>query len=645
MATKTQNMKLVSVKVDKLLYLDKQELMDRLTSNINLVYHDGVVVSKPQETIMMAYILSVLRDTKTPLLVEYHITNFYNNGLFSKDTINKCYEVIVKRLVEHNPEYQDRKKLAGIYKQIFQINNDIYNNIACKQLRSVSSIHICDLLELQLQDDLLEALFQARQKPSIDTINNTYVVLDNVINRLRNNTVSKYYLSGTVNANQIKQLLGSRGYITELNNAIFPKPVVSSFTLGMNTLYELAIESRAGAKALHLSNKAVQETEYFARELQLLTMSLERLVDTDCFKEYGEGEYLEWMINNENDLSLLQGKWLDNDTVISKDDHHLINNVVKLRSVLNCRLPNPQEVCTKCFGTLAYTIATHSNIGHFCATVVTQKLTQSILSTKHLSSSAIGNSIQITSDLDNLFHVRNNNTYIRASVNPNKTKISLRILQSEFKQLSVLRNVSNLEKVNPINISRIYNLGVIVNGEEYMLFKPTRNRYVSLSHPMLFYLLDIYKELDLTTDYCDIDLSRFISERHGEPIIVIPNMEYNFLSLSKAIKSVFRNLDPEKHIPENVLQEVYNLVNSKLNVNLSILETIVAAFQCRQQDYVLSRDPKNRRMVKSTAIIRNRSLSAAYDWEKVLENTLSPFSFYRTGVLPHPLDSIIIPSI
>lgn len=640
-----QNKKLVSVKVDKLLYLDKRDLIDKLTSNINLVYHDGVVVSKPQETIMMAYILSVLRDTNIPLLMEYHITNFYNNGLFSKDTINKCFEMIVKRLVEHNPEYQDRKKLAGVYKQIFQINNDIYNDIACKQLRSVSSIHICDLLELQLQDDLLEALFQARQKPSIDTINNTYAVLDNVINRLKYNTVSKYYLSGTVNANQIKQLLGSRGYITELNNAIFPKPVVSSFTLGMNSLYELAIESRAGAKALHLSNKAVQETEYFARELQLLTMSLERLVDADCFKEYGEGEYLEWMINNENDLSLLQGKWLDNDTVISKDDHHLINNVVKLRTVLNCRLPNPQEICTKCFGTLAYTIATHSNIGHFCATVVTQKLTQSILSTKHLSSSAIGNGIQLTADLDNLFHVRNNNTYIRASVNPSKTKICLKIPQSEFKQLSILRNVSNIEKVNPINISRIYNLGVTINGEEYMLFKPARNRYVSLSHSMLFYLLDIYTELDLATDYYEINLDRFITERHGEPIVVIPNMEYNFLSLSKAIKSVFRNLDPEKHIPENVLQEVYNLVNSKLSVNLSILETIVAAFQCRQQDYVLSRDPNNRRMVKSTAIIRNRSLSAAYDWEKVLENTLSPFSFYRTGVLPHPLDSIIIPSI
>ena len=618
-----------------------EDLRNKLKCSIDLEYDDGIVKSKPQEAIIMTHILLIL-PKEQKILSKYHITNYYTNGFFTKSSINKCFEVILEDLVRTNEKYRNRENLKEIYSFMFQINNNIYNYIACKEHKYVTGIHIQDLLDIQMDKKLLKSIDDAKRKPSPNSINKTYEVLEEVIKNNRNNTIAKYYLSGTVNANQIKQLLGSRGYITELNNALFKYPVTSSFTLGMQNLYDLAIESRAGAKALYLSNKAVQDTEYFARELQLITMSLERLVDTDC----GSTNYLEWFIKDKDDLERLLGKFLDNGNPITKDDKHLINTLVRIRTPLNCKLPKPNEICTKCFGELAYTIATHSNIGHFCSTIVTQKLTQSILSTKHLATSATSGNFNITEGLNGLIQYKNGNLYFNSKTDTKRNKIIMKIVQDEFKQLTVLRTIENIKNISVSNLSKLYNINICINNKEYILTQKETNKYVSLSHSMLNYILENYSEIDITKDILEINLNKYIQEHYTEPFIVIPNIEYNFLSLSRSIKSLIRTIDTEKTTPEQILQELYNLVNSKLNVNLAILEVIITSLQCNTKDnFNISKDPNNKQIVKSTAIIKRRSLSAAYDWEKVIDNVLSPYSYYRKGIQSHPLDSMIIKSI
>lgn len=629
------------VPVRNLIRHNSEELRNKLKCSITIEYDDAEVKSKPQEAILMSMILKIIPNNNQ-ILSKYHITNYYTNNFFTKSSINKCFEVILEDIVRSDNRYINRENLKPIYKRMFQINNDIYNTIACKEHRFVTGIHIQDLLDIQMDKRLLKSIDNAKRKPSPNSINKTYEVLEEVIKDNRDNTISKYYLSGTVNANQIKQLLGSRGYITELNNALFKYPVTSSFTLGMQSLYDLAIESRAGAKALYLSNKAVQDTEYFARELQLITMSLERLVDTDC----GSTNYLEWFIKDKDDLERLLGKYLDTGNPITKDDTHLINNIVKLRTPLTCNLPNPSEICSKCFGELAYTIATHSNIGHFCSTIVTQKLTQSILSTKHLATSATGANFNIKEELKGLITYRNNNLFFNSKIDTKKLNVVMKIVQDEFKQLTVLRTIENIKNISVSNLSKLYNVNIVINNKEYILTQKETNKYVSLSHSMLFYILDNYSEIDITKDVLEINLNKYIQELYTEPFMVIPNIEYNFLSLSRSIKSLIRTIDTEKTTPEQVLQELYNLVNSKLNVNLAILEVIVTALQCNTKDnFNISKDVNNKQIVKSTAIIKRRSMSAAYDWEKVIDNVLSPFSYYRKGIQSHPLDSMIIPNI
>ena len=108
--------------------------------------------------------------------------------------------------------------------------------------------------------------------------------------------------------------------------------------------------------------------------------------------------------------------------------------------------------------------------------------------------------------------------------------------------------------------------------------------------------------------------------------------------------------------PESLLQNVFHIVNTKLDVNLAILEVIVYAFTVYDvvdedgrginlnKSYSLGRNVNDQRLMRIEDIITNRSLGAGYAWEKVVNNILSPKSFYGKNAVSHPLDVVITPN-
>lgn len=132
----------------------------------------------------------------------------------------------------------------------------------------------------------------------------------------------------------------------------------------------------------------------------------------------------------------------------------------------------------------------------------------------------------------------------------------------------------------------------------------------------------------------------------------MPELEYNFLALSKNIKSLFRNIeikpgDRSTDTPESLVQKVFDLVNSKLDVNLALLEVIVYAFtvvSLKENNYNLGRNVPDRQLMKSKSLIANRSLGAMYDWEDVARAILSPRSYYGANGVSHPMDVMIKPN-
>lgn len=644
------------------------ELVSGLRSDLVIRFEDNVDVEMTyREVQLLRFVIDIFLVAPDIKIESRHcFKNFYSNGILTAKTINKVFEVVLEDATNfYVRSTNNRRYLEKLYQQMYVIMNNIYNGIIFDALDYVNSIHIFDLLEVQMDNRLLDSMREVDKKKTVQSVNKTYEVLDDILRNkpeLKENIISKGYIAGTMNANQIKQLLASRGYVTEINSHIFKYPIASSFTLGLSNIYDLAIESRAGAKALHLSNRAVQESEYFARELQLLTMIVEKLVDGDC----GNKDYIEWLVRDKSvtgkcDLDNLLGKYYYNpdtkqEEVITPKHKYLDGKTILLRSSINCKLNNPRHICTKCFGDLSYTIPVHSNIGHFSATEITQKLTQSILSTKHLATSASSGESSLSEEAKQFFGMREN-VYMFKSNLINKSKYRLQVMIDQFSGFGIkdLRKGFDIHKLNPTRVTRISDIAVMVvdkeNGEvikQVAIPIMCNRRYGYFPYEFLEFIVENGYSLDNYDRYI-IDVTDFDIKK---PFIVMPEVEYNFIDLLKNIKSLLRKIEIIKGVksydtPEGLLQKAFDMINTKLDVNIALIEVVIYAFtvkSLKDNDFRLGRNSEDRQLMGSKNLIANRSLGATYDWQEVVDVILSPKSYYGKNNISHPLDIMIKPN-
>lgn len=663
MSTNTDNK---AVPIREFFKFTPKQVLDGLKKNVNILFEDNVVVKMTsRELILNRYILDLLTLVPDmPIVSKYNIVNYYTNGIYTSKTFNKCFEVILQDIVHMFVKPAgNRKLLESVYAKMYIVFNDIYNEVVYSINEYSTSINIMDFLEIQFDDELLDAMRKVDAEKTVESVNNTYSILDKIIRtkpELKNNIIARGYISGTFNGNQLKQMLASRGYVTEIDSNIFKYPIASSFVLGLNNLYDISIESRAGAKALFLSNKAVQESEYFARELQLVTMAIEHLVDGDC----GNTDYLDWFVRpasmaGKSDIENLVGKYYLNDKneleVITSKHKHLEGKNIKLRTALNCKMEDKRCVCTTCFGELSYGMHKHTNIGHISSTAVTQKLTQSILSTKHLTSSATSNDIILDDTAKVFFNVRNKNMYAFKAGLIGKVKTSYKMIISQTDAFGIkdLNPSVDVYKLNPTRVSHIESIIMVAtqNGgkdEYFPIVIKDANKYGSFTYEFLDYILKEGYQLDDNDRYV-VNLDNWTTTT---PIIFMPQLEYNFLALAKNIKSVFKHMDVIKgerssDTPESLLQKLFDLVNTKLDVNIALLEIIVYAFSVmsiKDNNYDIGRNSEDTQLMRIKGIITNRSLGAGYAWEEVIRNILSPRSFDGHNAIGHPLDVMIAPN-
>lgn len=658
------------VPVRRLLDFPRERFSTDINQPMEVLYEDGVVMKlSPNELLFNRYIMDVYVGLpKIPIVSSHNVRNYYTNGYYVSPTLNATFEAILsdftyKIILPQN----DRSFTGDLYRKMFTITNDIANDIVHNNLHYASSIHIYDFLEIQNDPDLLESIDNCRKELTQESIDNTYEVLDSVIRnkpQYKNNYVALNYIAKTFNPNQVKQLLGARGFVTEIDGTIFPVPVATSFVLGLHKLSDLAKESRSAAKAAYLSNKAIKDTEYFAREMQLVTMGVEKLSDTDC----GTKKYSKWYVRetcvsdkkgDKSDLPNLRGKYYLNELtgkeeIIMGDEKHLLGKTIKLRQVENCNLSNPRHVCTKCFGALSVNVPKHSNLGHICSTHPTSQISQNILSTKHLTASAIMAALVLSGICAKFFTVKNKNSYaFRTNVlNKSRSKIVLYVPQDQAIGLRDIDSTTNVHNLTPTRVSNISEILLRVEhndgrAEPYIVPIRSHTRSGSFTYQFLEYIKQEGVILNDNDQYV-IDLKNWTT---NAPVIELPQVEYSFLALAKAVKNEFKSmpLDKDKkaiETPSSLTQKVFDLLNSKLNINLALIEVIVYAFTAYDQNnhsYNLGRNSENSHPARLKSVLTNRSLSGAYAWEEVHNTILAASSFDGRNGVNHPLDVMLKP--
>lgn len=646
------------------------DILSGYKTNNNIVFEDGVVVENMhyKEVVVTRYMLDVmLMYPELPIMSTYNIANYYTNGIFTSKSINKCFETmledIIKKLYIPGNNYSE---LSEVHRRMYEVVNAIYNDIGYNNVEYSTSSNIIDYLDIQMDDRLIKAIqiVEAKKETGDTTaIDDAYAVLDTLLTKdpkYVNNPIAKAYISGMVNPNQIKQILGPRGYVTEIDGSIFKYPIASSFALGMNNIYEEAVESRSAAKALFLSNIAVQDSEYLARELQLVAMVVERLIKTDC----GNTEYINWYVRPshdgmKSDLHNLVGKryWNEKtqrEEIINNRNIELEGTTIKLRSVLKCKLKDPTHICSACMGDLAYSIQDHSAVGHLCTAATTQKITQSILSTKHLTGSASSNSLKLSEVASKFFNIKEGDGYaFKAGINNKATiKLSLIVTQYEAFGLKDIKTVDDISRLDPTRISRISSFIIAEetkNGIEYYpITIKEGSKYGAFTEKFLEYIVTTGYSLDAQDRYI-IDVSKW---KYVSPIIKMPQIEYSFLELANEVKNMLKYIKIEadkksKETPETLLQKLFDLINSKLDVNIGLLDVMVYAFtinSMEHRDYVLGRNNPNQEVADIKHIMPNRSLGGFYAWEYVAQGISSPLSFSDQHRMNHPLDAMLMPN-
>ena len=598
-----------------------------------------------------------------------NIQNYYTNGKFSGGSLNSLFSVFTELIIESSmvngtfkPELIHRVNLM-----VWDMNNAIYNLCYRELLKYITSLDILDLLEVQGHSKLKQAMERVRDELSVSSIEDSYKVLEDILANdkgLRKNPVSQAFIGGSVNPKQLRQVLAAIGYRVEIDSTIFGTPIGTSFTEGIRDMYSFSIESRSAARALFFSKDAIAKSETFAKHLQLLMMPITKLMYGDCGNRDVSKMFIRpldhpsMVEGSKGDLYSLVGKLYKLEPtdaefmVIKMNDKHLIGKDIYMRRANTCKLTNPHHVCSSCFGALSTNLPIQTNLGHYAANALMKPASQSILSIKHLISSATASDAIIDKVSRNIMHVAGPKFILDIDSIASFDKVTIKLKKDEAFVIKDIRNKSDLQKVNPERASNITNIYMeLTKGDEVIkntLEVGNVHRTGRLSAKFFEYILINGYTMDNKGNYI-IDLGKW---RLKSAFMVLPEVEFSyftlFLSIAKMIKtrSILKG-GTSRDTPDSLIYKLFDLINTKLSVNIAYIELIVYALSAKDlpnDDYSLARGTDNPALLPLADAITARGLGALTAYGLTSAKSINPLTLISKSKVSHPLDVLLFPN-
>jgi hypothetical protein len=76
--------------------------------------------------------------------------------------------------------------------------------------------------------------------------------------------------------------------------------------------------------------------------------------------------------------------------------------------------------------------------------------------------------------------------------------------------------------------------------------------------------------------------------------VAMPQVEYSFADIQKGLQELFKRKSKDVDASqEMILQQLFDLLNVKLNINIAILQVLVYIFSVRKEDFGISRGAEN----------------------------------------------------
>ena len=650
--------KTIVLPIRQLFKLPAQNIIKDIKGGLVLGFEDGEVKHlKSKEIVLSMFYWEIFRYYPTlPIKSNYIATLYFKNNVESNEAHLDFLEVIAEDIIYGYIQYTDNKgdEIDKMYSLIHDVAENLYDATDEDLKTYVASIDVIDMLDIQLRKRNMDAINEVKDKLDSESVRKSYKIFAEEIAspELNNNPVVLASKSGAINNGQLMAMLNVGGYKTDANGKIFPYPVASSFMLGMDNMYDLLVESRTAVKALYLSTVAIQSTETFAKELQLLAMYIETIYRND---DCGSTSYLEWIVSDAKDLKNLIGSYyLNIETnkldLINKNSKHLIGKQIKLRNAIGCKHWNKHAICAKCFGDLHYQIPKTANIGHYSGVSITEPTTSLSLKSKHQNDSASAEEIVLDDVSEKFLTIKNKNSFAIKDgfKTPEHYKVLIRAPQEFLHGVKDI-NEDNVNTIDIYKVTTVHYIDIAVidtrtqQEEVYRVDIKRGNRIGALTDRFLGYILKEGYTLSRKSSDFEIDIT---SMKPGFPIIILPDIEYNYLSLALDIKSMLKKITLKDNA-STFLAKLYTLINSKLSVNIAFISIIVRALivvDVKNQNFDLpGPNTDGNQIFKIADVTKKRSLSNSLVLGWAASTLKSAHSFVESGRPNSVLDVLFTP--
>lgn len=649
-------------KARDLLKLSYAELWAMPSEWHKIIFDDGShIIAKDRLTKLSVIYWNPFKYYDAPILAKYHLGA--DELRITSKRLQEILNLVLWGIHKWSNETVDTEVLS---KLIMETQNLFYNQVISTIDAYETTLDLEDLYEVYMHPEIRRA--NANIEPTTHGIEQvTYKEILAVVKdptQLKGNVIIEGLRSGTQKTDGFLQAFGPRGFPTDINSDIFPEPVTKGYVEGIWTLYDNMIESRSGTKALLYNKELLRATEYFNRMMQLIAQYVSRLHEGDC-----GGHLLDFPIMQSN-LKSMHGTYYLNESTGALDwlkgtETHFIGKVIKIRNTLGCIHPDPQGICSTCYGRVSLSIPKKANIGQIAAVVMGDKITSAVLSTKHTDATSAVEQYQIGGvEAKYLKEGKLKETlYLKASVIKDGYKLFIR--RNEAQNLADILMISDISEYPIENASELVKIGFVkeVDGESIgdILTVSLYNRKASLSTSFLKYIKQTRWEID-AKDNIVIDLSGFDVNK---PFLTLPNKHVNMYEVMKRIQSFLHSGTDSDGIrissnsvgyvgktylrnykdPVEALAVTITLLNEKFHINATHCSILVYAMMCRIQPYRDYRLPKpgiSGGFEKYNNLIMHRSLAGAMSFEKQHVPLNKPTSFLYKHRNDHPYDLALL---
>jgi len=373
----------------------KQEIYDKflITKNLSNPANGLLTTVHSQDMILGVYSLTSNQFPKLKNIIDYKNQKITESQKIFNDCLPSDYPVINHTVT--------KKELLNILEDIKSKYDEIILTEVLDKIKSCGFKYATlfgptmSLDSFELKDDKL--------KKELYESDNIVTQLNKISSKeteefLKKNFSYSYMINSGARGtwDQARQIILSRGFISNFQGEIIPTPVKSSLLDGL-TPEEFFISTYGCRKGLLDVALNTGESGYLSRKLNFSCVNLQKDQTLD---DCGTTDHLVVYIDTPSKAEMLIYRYYLNDnneySEITKENYkELIGKTIKLRSPIYCK---NNRICHKCYGNL-YKILNSKYIGVIAAQTLGERSTQLILRTFHTSGVANIRGIKSDGDL------------------------------------------------------------------------------------------------------------------------------------------------------------------------------------------------------------------------------------------------------